>query len=435
MRLYLAWSLLAYNRCPSDMYPPRTADMQEFREYLTRRRITSPTAVDFYLLWVRQCLRFRGKRPNDEIEQEDLDRFLKHQSRMRETWQVDQARHAIEIYRFWKNRATGRKSSLRKNGRTQWRAVIDEMHNMMRLRQLSLRTEQAYFSWVKRFYRHLKHKAPKTVDSTDVKHFMTYLAVERNVSAATQNQAFNAILFLFRHVLEKDIENIGEAIRARKKRRLPVVLTRDEVYQLFAQLSGTKLLMAKIIYGGGLRLQECLKLRVKDLDFDRNTIVVKSGKGDKDRETVMPQSIRIPIEAHLKSIRRLFDEDRKCNIAGVKLPGALERKLRKSGKEWGWFWVFPAKTLSMDPDAKVIRRHLVHSSGIQKKIKSAAQQAGIVKRVTVHTLRHSFATHLVEKGCDIRTVQELLGHNDLRTTMVYTHVASKNRLGIASPLD
>jgi integron integrase len=267
------------------------------------------------------------------------------------------------------------------------------------------------------------------------KDFLTYLAVEANVAASTQNQAFNALLFMYRHVLDKPIDDLSGAVRAKAKHRLPVVLTTKEIRRLLDEMTGTALLMAQIIYGGGLRLKECLRLRVKDLDFERKTIVVKSGKGDKDRETVLPDSIRDALQYHLKSIKPLFDQDRKQTIPGVAMPGALERKFPNAGKEWKWFWVFPSHKLSVDPTSGIVRRHHMHATVLQKHIRRASIKAGLTKRVTVHTLRHSFATHLVEKGCDIRTVQELLGHSDLRTTMVYTHVAKKNCLSVVSPLD
>jgi len=264
---------------------------------------------------------------------------------------------------------------------------------------------------------------------------MTHLAVEEKIAASTQNQASSAILFLFRHVLDKDIENIGEAIRAKKKRRLPVVLTRWEMDRLFDHMQGLNLLMARAIYGCGLRLAECVKLRVKDVDFERNAVTIRCGKGDKDRETVLPTSIRATLQDHLEKVRRIYDEDRQRNANGVMLPGALEKKYPNAGKEWSWYWVFPSIKESYDPRSRILRRHHVYPGNLQRAIKSAGQKAEIPKRITVHTLRHSFATHLLESGYDIRTIQDLLGHSDLRTTMIYTHVISKNRHGVVSPLD
>jgi integron integrase len=235
-------------------------------------------------------------------------------------------------------------------------------------------------------------------------------------------------------VLDKPIDNISEAIRAKRKRRLPVVLTKPEINSLFEQMSGSNLLMAKTIYGCGLRLRECMNLRIKDIDFSRMAVTVH-GKGDKDRETVLPESIKGTLKNHIESVRKVYKEDMANGLPGVRLPNALERKLPNAGKEWAWFWLFPSSTISMDPVSKIVRRHHVHPSNLQRNIKIAASRANIHKRVTVHALRHSFATHLLEKGQDIRTIQDLLGHSSLQTTMIYTHVVSKNRLGIISPLD
>ncbi|MFC1579614.1 integron integrase [Thermodesulfobacteriota bacterium] len=309
------------------------------------------------------------------------------------------------------------------------------MRKVLRLKHRAMRTEKTYIGWVRRFYRFLNGKSPQALGCTDVKNFMTHLALDRSVAISTQNQAFNAILFLFRHVLDKQIDEIGEAVRAKKKPRLPTVLTKSEVGRLFNQLSGVYLLMAKIIYGCGLRLRECLHLRIKDIDFERGTVIVRGGKGDKDRETVLPERLKIVLREHIDSVRLVYEKDRKNEIPGVMLPGALERKFKSAGKDWLWFWVFPSQTLSVDPRTKIVRRHHIYRGNLQRRIRNGGRSAKIPKRITVHTLRHSFATHLLESGYDIRTIQELLGHSDLKTTMQYTHLASKNRFGITSPLD
>lgn len=306
---------------------------------------------------------------------------------------------------------------------------------MMRLRHLSPRTELAYLGWVRRFYRFVKGTPPGTLESEHVKDFMTHLAIERKVGTSTQNQAFSALLFLFRHILDQPLDDISDAVRAQKSKRLPVVLTQTEVKSLLAEMTGVHKLMAQIIYGCGLRHIECLKLRVKDIDLERKTVIVRGGKGDKDRETVLPESIIPHIEAHLENIKVLYEKDRSSNQPGVALPGALERKWPSAGKEWPWFWLFPSRRLSTDPRSGIIRRHHVHTTVLQRHIRRAALNTRLHKRITVHTLRHCFATHLVEQGCDIRTIQDLLGHKKLETTMIYTHVAQTHRLGIVSPLD
>jgi integron integrase len=276
------------------------------------------------------------------------------------------------------------------------------------------------------------------LDSATVVAFLTHLAVEKmekRIAKATQSQAFNALLFLFRNVLGQDLDISSMAVRAKQSRRLPVVLSRQEVTALLAQLDGVYRLMARLIYGCGLRLNECLALRVKDVDFAQGCLIVRAGKGDKDRRTVLPESLVEELRRHLQDMRHLYEKDRGNGAPGVALPGALERKYPDAGKEWGWFWVFPARSLSVDPRSQVVRRHHVFPDTLQRQIKNAVRKSGLAKLVSVHTLRHSFATHLLENGYDIRTIQELLGHRNVQTTMIYTHVTSKNRLGVRSPLD
>ncbi len=309
------------------------------------------------------------------------------------------------------------------------------MVRMLRLKHRAHNTEKTYLYWLRYFYRHTNGKPPNDLCSSDVKDFLTKLAVENKVAASTQNQAFNALLFFFRHVLDINIEDLNEVARAPRKRRLPVVLTKGEISALFNHLSGKKLLMAQLIYGCGLRLTECLNLRIKDLDFKRQRIVVRSGKGDKDRETLFPKLLEKDLYQQVNRVWNIYLKDVDANVPGVYLPNALERKFPNAGKEWHWQWIFPSGVLSSDPVSGIVRRHHLHQSVLQKHIKKAACTAKIPKRVTVHTLRHSFATHLLENGYDIRTIQELLGHASLRTTMIYTHVAGKNFLGVKSPLD
>lgn len=422
-QLILVWLLLIFNA------------MQDFKAYLQTKRIASPKAVDFYINWVAQCYRFHHKRLADAVSKHEIEAYLKHLSKTRESWQVDQAAEAISLYQFYQSRnvAAGFCRNLASDG--QWKAIADDMHKVLRLMHRSLRTEQAYIGWVRRFYLFVKGQSPFGLDSSHVKNFMTHLAVEQNVSASTQNQAFNAILFLFRHVLDKDIEDIADAVRAKRTRRLPVVLTRAEIDRLFDHMHGVNRLMARLIYGCGLRLQECLQLRIKDIDMEREAVTVRSGKGDKDRETVLPVSLKDDLKAQIDRSRKVYEQDRDRNAAGVMMPGALERKYPNASKEWIWFWVFPSYKESIDPKSGTVRRHHVHHSNLQRAIKAVGQQIEIHKRITVHTLRHSFATHMLENGYDIRTIQDLLGHTDLRTTMIYTHVVRKNRHGVVSPLD
>ncbi|MCL5420957.1 MAG: integron integrase, partial [Nitrospirae bacterium] len=308
--------------------------------------------------------------------------------------------------------------------------------NALRLRHMSYSTEKTYLMWLRSFTGFIAGKTPDDLTVADMQQFLSYLAVERKVSPSTQNQALNALVFVYRHVLDKII-GVDElnAVRAAYRRRLPVVLTVREAHSIFDKLSGIHRLMAMLIYGCGLRILECLSLRIKDIDIEQGIVIVRAGKGDKDRRTVLPESLKDDLIRHIAEVRSLYDNDRQEDINGVYLPGALERKYPNAGKEWGWFWLFPSKSLAVDPRTRVVRRHHMHPASLQKAFKTAAAEAGITKQASVHTLRHSFATHLLENGYDIRTIQELLGHRNLQTTMIYTHVATKNVLGVRSPLD
>ncbi len=409
--------------------------MEKFKSYLLSSRIANEKNHAFYLHWVAQFYGFCGKHPEDDAEQAEVERYLSYLSKRKEDWQVRQASDAIQVYLFFKKKNQPLSDVKNKHADKAWVDVAEEMQNALRLRHRSFRTEQTYLGWVRRFYRFLNGRHPKAIDSQHVQDFMTHLAVEQKVAASTQNQAFNAILFLFRYVLDKPIDDIGSAVRAKRSTRLPVVLTKGEVDRLFTCMAGSGQFMAKVIYGCGLRLQECLQLRIKDVDFERSVITVRMGKGNKDRETVLPDSLKKEFLGHLKTVRLVYEKDRAINANGVQLPNGLERKYPNAGKEWNWFWVFPADKFSIDPVSKIVRRHHYYRGNLQRQIKQAGVDAKIPKRITVHTLRHSFATHLLENGYDIRTIQELLGHSNINTTMVYTHVARKNKLGVKSPLD
>ena len=407
--------------------------------------------------------------PSDlTVVEEALAEFLARLGRRYKDWQVKQARHALRLYWYYRRSgprgaATADPSLLSSPGlasaqpsppaslstlqsaapppRTvfpipaDWDRMEETLVRVLRLKHLSYRTEKTYLSWASRFRAYTGAKQPQALTEEDLKCFLSYLAVEQRVSAATQNQAFNALLFLYRNALAVEIEGLQTVVPSRVTGRLPLVLSPQEIRKIFAQLSGPHLLLTRVIYGGGLRLGEGLCLRVKDVDFARNCLTVKSGKGDKDRETVLPALAAEELRAQLEQVRPLFEGDRRRGLAGVCLPEALERKYPNAGKQWGWFWVFPSAKLSIDPRSGVVRRYHLYPTTLQKAFHQAVQRSGVAKPATIHTLRHSFATHLVEKGYDIRTVQELLGHADVSTTMIYTHVATKNKLGIQSPLD
>jgi integron integrase len=298
-----------------------------------------------------------------------------------------------------------------------------------------VRTEEAYVSWIKRFILFHGKRHPLDMGEPEIAQFLSALAIKKQVTASTQNQALCALLFLYREVLAQDVGWLEDVVRAKRPRRLPVVLTRHEIKALLSALPGVKWLMASLLYGAGLRLLECLRLRVKDLDFGANHIVVREGKGNTDRVTMLPAVVRVPLAAHVERVRQLHQSDLERGFGRVYLPDGLRRKYPNAEREWGWQWVFPASRVGMDPRSGEQRRHHVHESVLQRAVKEAARTIGLPKLVSCHTLRHSFATHLLEDGYDIRTIQELLGHRDVSTTMIYTHVLNRGGKGVYSPID
>jgi integron integrase len=305
----------------------------------------------------------------------------------------------------------------------------------MRARHFSYRTEQAYIGWIRRFIVYHGRRHPRELGAAEVESFLTHLAVERRVAASTQNQALGAILFLYRHVLEADLPWLENVVRARKSQHAPVVLPRRDVQGLLAHLEPPFHLIAQLLYGSGLRLMEALRLRVKDVDFSYSQIVVRDGKGKKDRVTILPDAVAVALQAHLRSVKAQHTSALQRGYGGVELPGALARKYPNAFTDWGWQYVFPAARPSRDPRSSAFRRHHLHETSVQRAVRVAARRLGIVKPVGPHTLRHCFATHLLERGYDIRTVQELMGHADVRTTQIYTHVMKKGAGAVKSPLD
>jgi len=305
----------------------------------------------------------------------------------------------------------------------------------MRLRHYSIRTEDAYVQWIRRFIRFSGGRHPREMGSEEIIAFLSNLAVERKVAAATQNQALNAITFLYRRVLDREVGDLGSMARAKKRRHLPVVLTRPEVIDLLSRLEGVSCLAVGLMYGAGLRLMETVRLRIKDLDLERGELVVRNGKGGRDRITVLPARLVSPLRDQLAKVRVLHQADLAEGFGSVFLPDALARKFRGADREWPWQYVFPAVARSRDPRSGALRRHHIGEGGVQRAVKRAVREAGLVKRASCHTLRHSFATHLLETGYDIRTVQQLLGHRNVATTMIYTHVLNRGGLAVKSPLD
>lgn len=424
-------------------------DLQPFEDFVRQRNLVDDRHLPFYLKWVLRFLRAEFDR--ERLSSSDLlhcfsDQLARDGSL--EDWQRRQAMKAVELYlnvflREQKNSmergaggmeggtplppgSDGAEPSMDK--------ALAEMKELLKLRHYSPRTLQTYTEWVQKYFGYAKSQALAWEASDTIRAWLSYLATQRNVASSTQNQAFSAVLFLFRDVLRTDLPEVN-AVRAKRGPKLPVVLTPEEVQKVFSCVEGRTGLMLRLSYGGGLRVSEIIRLRVQDLDFGNETLFVRSGKGDKDRATTLPSSLTEELHAHLERVRELHDADLEKGFGAVWLPGALARKYPNAPTEWKWQYVFPAKNLSVDPDSGVTRRHHVSDQVVHRALKKAADAADIPKRVTVHTLRHSFATHLLMQGVNIREVQELLGHKSVETTMIYTHVVRTMSNRPQSPLD
>lgn len=433
-----------------------------FRDYIQSRRLVYPIQVPYFVRWAATFLRFceaPERATKDKVP--DFARSIKNTPGMR-GWQAHQAANAARLYLQFiklqdqkegspsdgaKETASASKAPTAQpagsNGENaspdaprSWEQAFDIMRYRLDVQHYSPKTGETYLYWADRFQEYLDRPEPAGLGSENAKDFMTHLALHERVSASSQNQAFNAILFFFRHALQTDLSGLGDTIRARRKKTLPVVLSRDEVRRLLKAMGGgMKHLMASLIYGTGLRLMECVCLRVQDLDFEQRQVFVRSGKGDKDRTTLLPQALVEPIQSHLARVKKTHDTDLASGLGEVYLPDAIGRKYPNAGKDWRWQYVFPTKTLMEDPNDGVIRRNHVAENTLQKAVAVATQEARILKRAGVHTLRHSFATHLLEDGVNVRIIQDLLGHRHIETTMIYTHVMQKNIDGVKSPLD
>jgi len=416
--------------------------LPEFQAFLLDKKLAQEKNVFFYALWASKFLNYSNKKqiPPDQYQENAVIEFietLKSNSAVSD-WQIRQAGDAIRLYYF---HYRGFKPSNLPAGQSAGFAqeLLTEAKRLIRLKYYSYSTEKTYLQWIKRFLDYARQAGGKEtvaeVGAVDCKNFLSHLALQERVSASTQNQAFNALLFLFRHVLCKDMGNMAETVRAKRGQKLPVVFSVEEVKRLLSCLTGRDLLVAGLLYGSGMRLMELARLRVKDVDMDFNTLTVRSGKGDKDRTTILPATVKDQLKNHLAEVKKLHENDLTRGYGEVHLPDALSRKYPNAGKEWAWQYVFPANNLSVDPRSGAVRRHHISDTAIQGMIKKAIRKAGIPKFATVHTLRHSFATHLLMNGVNIREVQELLGHKNVETTMIYTHVLRDMSHAPQSPLD
>lgn len=410
-----------------------------------------PQRLNFhYKKWLRYYLDFCHKYHLDKSAKQSLSDFTK---KLREKRQNDQqqkqAAHAISIFyeigRFKSNKKISsrekisvsptKKEHLKPTG-ADWKPVYDNLYAEIKIRHYSPKTLRAYKGWLRQLQNFTKSKNPQLLSASDVKDFLTFLAIKRKVSASTQNQAFNALLFLFRHILKKEFGEIKDVPRAKRKPYIPVVLSRDEIDRIISNLSPPFDIIVKLLYGCGLRLFECMNLRVGCFNFDTVILTVHDGKGRKDRTVPLPEILIPELKDHLETVIALHQKDLASEYAGSFLPDLLGKKYKNAAKEFVWQWFFPAKTLTFVPDENVFRRYHLHETHLQKKIKKAVNKAKIPKRASAHTFRHSFASHLLQANYDIRTIQELLGHSDVRTTMIYTHtIKSQTKKEAKSPLD
>lgn len=417
--------------------------LPEFQDFLLSRSLVPARNAPFYAHWVSEFLAFSNKNQDlgPDLRVQKFLNQLKSQKKIAD-WQVKQADGALRLYvhHFLDGKTSILSPNLPQKGVLDVSKILSGMRQAIRIKHYSYRTERSYLEWAERFIDYTSKVKKKDVraaglDSGDVKDFLSYLALTKRVSSSTQNQAFNALLFLFRNVLKIELGDLSKTVRAKRGQKLPVVLSQEEVQSMFKHVKGLNLLILQLLYGSGLRLLELARLRVKDLDFSQNLIFVRGSKGDKDRTTILPQMVKDILKGHMDEVKLLHDKDLAGGYGEVYLPDALERKYPNAAKEWGWQYVFPSSKLSVDPRSGKIRRHHITEKTIQNAVKEALKKAGIVKHASVHTLRHSFATHLLMNGVNIREIQNLLGHKHVETTMIYTHVIRDMVSVPQSPLD
>lgn len=416
-----------------------------FQEFLISRGLADKKHAPFYARWVGKFITFSKHNPGSDFA-ENRRKFLEWISRSPATsdWQKKQAETALKLYfeQYDKNAAAVLSEPAEPviSARAGSPSILNALSNAIRVKHYSFRTERAYTVWARSFLEYLasvkkKDIREKDLSSEDVRDYLSFLALRKKVSSSTQNQAFNALLFLYRNVLGIGLDSVGEAVRAKRGPKLPVVLTKEEVLKIFEHVSGKDKLILQLLYGTGMRISELTCLRVKDIDFGSGLIFIRSGKGDKDRSTILPEYLRKGLVAHIEEVKKLHEKDLAAGYGEARMPDSLNRKYPKAAKEFGWQFAFPSAKLSPDGLDGKIRRFFMTPKAIQNAMANAVKKAGIIKHATVHTLRHSFATHLLLDGVNIREVQQLLGHNHVETTMIYTHVIRDISNAPKSPLD
>ncbi len=436
---------------PDDTPQPDTTLWADYAALLARRRVP-PEQLPWYRAWLDRCRKFHQDKPVQTLTPQQRQAFLHHlaQHERLPDWQLQQARRALDALSDLLASRTPRPprpDAPRKAATSEptpraapsptpaHESLLARMRTEMRVQRYALRTEEAYLHWAQRYLAFHAPHDPLQVGPDGVGRFLEHLALERGVGAGTQNQALNALAFLHRQVLGEGMAVAEDVLRARRTKRLPVVLSKEETRTILDRMDGHHRLMARLLYGTGMRLMECVRLRVKDVDFALSLIVVRQGKGDKDRRVPLPRSVRDDLERHLEGVRQLHAQDLAAGGGEVYLPDALARKYPRASREWGWQYLFPSPKLSTDPRSGRVRRHHLDETGLQRAVSEAARASGLDKPASCHSFRHSFATHLLEAGYDIRTVQELLGHSHVSTTMIYTHVLNRPGVAVRSPLD
>ncbi len=435
---------------------------ESYRKAVIASGVSAKNA-DWFVRWAQKFDSSLKEKPLRERSAADIHKFLLELSIQpgTQSWQIQQAEKALFfLYRDFlkqdlgldtaqslvpseEKETSGRNWPLKFKDQVPSRmeekirlgGYLDRLRSALRVRHYSIRTERAYEQWVSRFLTFYKNKSPELLDADDIQGYLNYLAEKRKVAASTQNQALNAIVFFFKEALKRDPGDFSDFVRAKQPTNVPEVLTRSEVERLLDATTGVNQLMAGLLYGAGLRLMECIRLRVKDVDFETGRLTIRDGKGRKDRVTMLPERFQPMLMQQLERTRTIYEADLKKGVAGVYIWPGLDRKYPNAAREWIWQYVFPSNRLSVDPRSHATRRHHVHPSSLQKAVKNAAAMAGLPKKTTCHTLRHSFATHLLENGYDIRTVQELMGHSNVATTMIYTHVLNRPGITVKSPAD